>query len=163
MIAKGIGPDKIKIYFVDGNLADYSKEKFDLTGMKGTAPSPADLDPAFTDKLKAIDPKVKDFTYGPESYDTVMVSALAALQAGDDSGEAIAKNILKITNDGTKCSGWEQCSKLVEAGTDIDYEGASGPVDMNDTGSLSKGTIGVNQYKKGNTYVKIDSVTGLVE
>ena len=34
---------------------------------------------------------------------------------------------------------------------------------MNETGSLSKGTIGVYQYKKGNTYDKIDSVTGLVE
>jgi branched-chain amino acid transport system substrate-binding protein len=163
LIAKGLGPDKTKIYFVDGNLADYSAEKFNLTGMKGTAPSPADLDATFTDKLKAIDPKVKDFTYGPESYDTVMISALAALQAGDDSGEAISKEILKVTQDGTKCTGWEQCSKLVEAGTDIDYEGASGPTDMNDTGSLSKGTIGIFQYKKGNTYDKVDSVTGLVE
>ena len=107
MIAKGIGPDKIKIYFVDGNLSNtkYVKENFDLTGQKGTAPAAADLDPAFTDKLKAIDPKVKDFTYGPESYDTVMISALAALQAGDDSGEAIAKEILKVVQEGTKCTG----------------------------------------------------------
>jgi branched-chain amino acid transport system substrate-binding protein len=163
MIAKGIGPDKIKVYFVDGNLADYSTEKFDLAGQKGTAPSPADLDPKFTDQIKAIDPKVTDFTYAPESYDTVMISALAALQAGDDSGEAIAGEILKVVQEGTKCTGWEQCSKLVESGEDIDYEGASGPCDMNETGSLSKGTIGINQYKKGNTYVKIDSVTGLVE
>ena len=163
LIAKGLGPDKIKIYFVDGNLADYSDQKFDLTGMKGTAPSPADLDPAFKQKLTAIDAKVKDFTYGPESYDAVMISALAALQAGDDSGEAIAKQIIKVTEGGTKCTGWEKCSKLVEDGTDIDYEGASGPTDMNKTGSLSKGTIGIFQYKKGNTYDKVDSVTGLVE
>ncbi len=163
LIRKGIGPDKIKIYFVDGNLADYSAEKFDLTGMKGTAPSPADADPEFNKQLQALDPKVKDFTYSTESYDTVMLSALAALAAGSDNGEAIAKEIINVSKDGTQCSGWVECSKLVEDGEDIDYEGKSGPTDMNDTGSLAKGTIGIFQYKKGNTYDKIDSVTGLVE
>ncbi len=162
-IAKGLGPDKIKIYFVDGNLADYSAEKFDLTGMKGTAPSPAEADPEFNKQLQAIDPKVKDFTYSTESYDTVMMSALAALAAGDDSGEAIASELINISKEGTQCTGWEECSKLVEDGEDIDYEGKSGPTDMNETGSLAKGTIGIFQYKKGNTYDKVDSVTGLVE
>ncbi len=163
LIRKGIGPDKIKIYFVDGNLADYSAEKFDLTGMKGTAPSPADADPEFNKQLQELDPNVKDFTYSTESYDTVMLSALAALAADSDNGEAIAKEIINVSKDGTQCSGWEECSKLVEDGEDIDYEGKSGPTDMNDTGSLAKGTIGIFQYQKGNTYEKIDSVTGLVE
>jgi ABC-type branched-subunit amino acid transport system substrate-binding protein len=163
LIAKGMGPQDIKIYFVDGNLADYSKEKFDLTGVKGTAPAPANPDPAFNKELVKIDPKVKDFTYSTESYDAVVISALAALAAKDDSGEAISKEIINVTKDGTQCSGWEECSKLVEDGEDIDYEGKSGPTDMNDTGSLAKGTIGINQYKKGNTYAKVDSVTGLVE
>ena len=49
-------------YVVDGNLADYSAEKFDLTGVKGTAPAPANPDPAFNKELQALDPKVKDFT-----------------------------------------------------------------------------------------------------
>ena len=163
LIRKGIGPDKINIYFVDGNLADYSAEKFDLTGVKGTAPSPADANPEFNKQLTALDPKVKDFTYSTESYDTVMLSALAALTAGSDNGKALAKEIINVSKDGTKCSGWADCSKLVKAGEDIDYEGKSGPTDMNETGSLAKGTIGVFQYKKGNTYDKIDSVTGLVE
>jgi branched-chain amino acid transport system substrate-binding protein len=163
MIAKGLGPDKIKIYFVDGNLADYSDQKFDLTGVKGTAPAPANPDPSFNKELVKLDPKLKDFTYSTESYDTVMMSALAALAAGDDSGEAIASELIKVSKDGTKCTGWEQCSKLVEDGEDIDYEGKSGPTDMNETGSLTKGTIGINLYKKGNLYDPVDSVTGLVE
>ena len=33
LIAKGIGPEDIQIYFVDGNMADYSAENFDLTGV----------------------------------------------------------------------------------------------------------------------------------
>lgn len=163
LVAKGIGPQDIQLYFVDGNLADYSKENFDLEGVKGTAPSPADLDPAFKPKLLKINPKIKDFTYGPESYDTVMMSALAALEAKDDSGQSIASKLVDVSQGGTKCTGWADCSALVKKGEDIDYEGASGPTDMNDTGSLTKGTIGINVYDKGNTYKKIDSVTGLVE
>ena len=165
LIAKGLGPQDIKIYMVDGNLSNtkYVKEGFDLAGQKGTSPSPANPDPAFNKELQTIDPKVEDFTYSTESYDTVVISALAALAAGDDSGEAIAKEIINVSKDGTQCSGWEECSKLVEDGEDIDYEGKSGPTDMNETGSLAKGTIGIFQYKKGNTYEPIDSVTGLVE
>ena len=163
LIAKGLGPKDVKIYFVDGNLIDYTDDKFDLTGVKGTAPTAAEPDPAFNKKLKAADPKVTTtFTYGAESYDTVMMSALAALAAGDDSGEAIASELINISKDGTQCSGWEECSKLVEDGEDIDYEGKSGPADLDDTGSLVKGTIGINLFK-GNEYEQVDAVTGLVE
>ena len=52
LIANNIGPDDIQIYFVDGNLADYSAESFDLTGVKGTVPVSADPDPGFNDRLK---------------------------------------------------------------------------------------------------------------
>ena len=37
-------------------------------------------------------------------------------------------------------------STLLEDGEDIDYDGVSGPVDLNDTGSLGKATIGIHQY-----------------
>ena len=162
LIAKGIGPQDIQLYFVDGNLADYSAENFDLTGVKGTIPVSGNPDPEFNDKLLEIDPKIKDFTYGPQSYDAVMIIALAAIAAGDDSGEAIGAEIINVTKDGTQCSTFEECAQLLEDGEDIDYEGASGPTDMNDTGSPASGTIGVNEYSKGNTYEEIDTVSGVV-
>ncbi len=162
LIAKGIGPQDIQIYFVDGNLADYSDESFDLTGVKGTLPVSGDPDPGFNDKLLGIDPKLKDFSYGPQSYDAAMIIALAALQAGDDSGEAIGAEIINVTKDGTACSTFEECAALIEEGEDIDYEGASGPTDMNDTGSPASGTIGINLYD-GNKYEQVDTVSGLVE
>ena len=37
-------------------------------------------------QLLTTDPKLKDFTYGPESYDATVMSALAAIAAQDDSG-----------------------------------------------------------------------------
>ncbi len=162
LIAKGIGPQDIKLYVVDGDLIDFGDQSFDFSGQKGTAPSPAELPPGFEKKLKQINPKVNELTYGPESYDTVMLSALAALEAKDDGSKSIADHIIDISKDGTQCTGWTECADLVKKGEDIDYEGASGPTDMNDSGSLSKGTIGIFQYGKDNNFKKIDSVSGLV-
>jgi ABC-type branched-subunit amino acid transport system substrate-binding protein len=162
LIAKGIGPEDIQIYFVDGNLADYSEEAFDLTGVKGTLPVSGDPDPAFNDRLLEIDPKLKDYSYGPQSYDAAIIIGLAAIAAGDDSGEAIGAQIIEVTRGGTQCSSFEECATLLEDGEDIDYEGASGPTDMNDTGSPASGTIGINLYD-GNKYEQVDTVSGLVE
>jgi len=162
LIAKGVGPQDIQIYFVDGNTADYSGEKFDLTGVKGTIPVPAEIDPTFNDQLKSIDPSLKDFSYGPQSYDAAVIIALAAIAADSDNGEAIGSKIVDVTREGTQCSSFEECAKLLEDGEDIDYQGASGPTDMNDSGSPSSGTIGVQEYSKGNTYKQVDSISGVI-
>ena len=163
LIAKGIGPQDIQIYFVDGNLADYSSENFDLTGVKGTLPVSGDPDPGFNDRLLEVDPKLKDFSYGPQSYDAAMIIGLAAIAADSDNGEAIGAEIINVTKEGTQCASFEECAQLLEDGEDIDYEGASGPTDMNDTGSPASGTIGINEYGKDNKYKQIDQVSGVVE
>ncbi len=160
LIAKGVGPQDVQIYFVDGNLADYSEESFDLTGVKGTAPGAAEPDAEFEARLRE-DPTVTDLTYGPESYDATIITALAAIAAGDDSGEAIGANIVSVTREGTQCSTFEECAALLEAGEDIDYQGKSGPTDMTDSGSLIAGTYGISEYT-GNTYARIDTVSGVV-
>lgn len=152
-----------QLYFVDGNTADYAKD-FDpgtLQGVKATYPG-AELGDAFRERLLGVNPKLKDFTYGPESYDATNIIALAAIQAGDDSGEAIGAEIINVTKDGTACTSFEECAKLLEDGEDIDYQGPSGPTDMTETGSLIAGTYGVQEYKKGNTYEQIDSISGVV-
>ena len=163
LIANNIGPQDIQLYFVDGNLADYSTESFDLTGVKGTLPVSADPDPGFNDRLKEIDPKLKEFSYGPQAYDAVVISALAAIAADSDAGTDIGKEIVGVTADGTECTTFEDCAKLLEDGEDINYQGVSGPADMNDSGSLSAGTYGINVYKKGNTYEQVDTVSGVLE
>jgi ABC-type branched-subunit amino acid transport system substrate-binding protein len=164
LIAKGLGPQDVQLYFVDGNLANYPDEDFDLKGVKGTAPTSATPDPDFEARLKETPPMGADdaLTYGPESYDAVIISALAAIAAGDDSGEAIGANIVDVTLGGTKCTTFEECKTLLEDGEDIDYDGKSGPADMTDTGSLAAGTYGVYEYGAGNTYEQIDTVSGVV-
>lgn len=162
LIAKGVGPQDVQLYFVDGNLADYSSENFDLEGVKGTLPVAAEEDPQFRERLLEIDPKLKDFSYSTQSYDAAVIIALAAIAAGDDDGTAIGSEIINVTKEGTQCSTFEECKGLLEDGEDIDYQGQSGPTDMNDTGSPASGTIGINVYKKGNTYEQVDTVSGVV-
>jgi ABC-type branched-subunit amino acid transport system substrate-binding protein len=165
MIAKGVGPSDLQVYFVDGNTADYSKDfdKGTLNGVRATYPG-AELTDDFKARLLQTDPKLTDFTYGPESYDATVMSALAAIAAQDDSGEAIASQLTPISAGGTKCSSFEECAALLadDPSTDIDYEGVSGPVDLNDTGSPSKATIGIFQYDASNTYKNVDYVTGVI-
>ncbi len=163
LISKGVGPQDIQLYFVDGNMADYSDQNFNLEGVKGTFPAPPKVDQSFFDRLLKVDPKLKDFTYGPQSYDATMLSALAAIAAGSDSGEAIASELINVSKDGTKCTTFEECAGLLDKGEDIDYDGVSGPCDMNDSGSPNKATIGIQQYSKDNKYKQIDSVSGVIQ
>ena len=98
----------------------------DLAGFSGTTPF-GEITPEFIDRLCEVDPDLTDLNYATESYDAVMISALAVLQAGTD-GIAHAEEINGITRDGEKCTTFADCAALIEAGTDIDYEGISGPL-----------------------------------
>ncbi len=164
LIAKNVGPQDLQTYFVDGNTADYSKDfkPGTLEGVKATFPSPPELDASFQDKLLAVDPKLEDFTYAPQSYDAMMLIALAAEAAGDDAGTAIAAKLIEVSSEGEQCSDFAGCLALIKAGTDIDFEGQSGPADLNAVGSVLKATIGIQEYAADNTYTQIDSVAGVL-
>jgi branched-chain amino acid transport system substrate-binding protein len=163
MIQNNIGPQDVQTYFVDGNTADYSKD-FDpgtLEGVRATYPG-AELTEDFKDRMLQVNPKLTDFTYGPESYDATVIAALAATAAGDDSGEAIASKLQEVTAGGTECTEYEECVGMLEAGEDIDYQGVSGPIDLNETGSPSAATIGIFEYGPDNNYSNVDYVTGQI-
>jgi branched-chain amino acid transport system substrate-binding protein len=148
---------------VDGNTADYSKDfpKGTLTGVKSTYPG-AELTSDFKARMKKTNPKLSDFTYGPESYDATVLTALAAIEAKTDDPTTFAPDIIKVSKDGTECSSFKECSDLLKKGEDIDYQGVSGPCDLGDTGSPTKATIGIFQYDATNTYKNMKYVTGVI-
>jgi branched-chain amino acid transport system substrate-binding protein len=163
LIAKGVGPQDVPTYFVDGNTADYSADfpKGTLKGVKATYPG-AELTSDFKDRMRKTDPKLKDFTYGPESYDATTLIALAAIEAKSDDPSTFAPDIIKVSKDGTECSSFKECADLLKKGTDIDYQGVSGPCDLGATGSPTKATIGIFQYAADNTYHNLKYVTGVI-
>jgi branched-chain amino acid transport system substrate-binding protein len=148
------------VYFVDGNLSNsYSFPEGTLEGAKGTLPgNPADSD--FQDRLLAIDPDLDDFSYAPESYDAVIVAALAAAQAGNDNPIAIRDNLESVSKDGTKCSTFADCLALIEDDEDIDYEGVSGPITFDENGDPTQAYIGIYQYGADNRYTLLNTEFG---
>jgi branched-chain amino acid transport system substrate-binding protein len=51
-----------------------------------------------------------------------------------------------VTVDGTECTGYAECSELLAAGEDINYQGASGVVDFSDDGEPTAGAYDVYTY-----------------
>jgi branched-chain amino acid transport system substrate-binding protein len=159
LVTQGIGPQTIPLYFVDGNLSNYGDQlpAGTLDGNKGTLPG-ADTGTEFQDRMLAIDPELQDFSYGPESYDATMLLALAAIQAESVESRDIADNLIAVSREGTACSGFQECADLLADGEDIDYQGASGPVEFTDAGDPETATIGVYQYGPDNTYTNLEYV-----
>ena len=163
MIKQGAGPQDIQIYLVDGNISTTAYEDFPagtMTGVKATVPSgEADLT-AFNESLLEVDPDLTDFAYGAQSYDAMMLIALAAQAAGCADGTAIAEFLPQVAgNGGEQCSTWADCVALIDAGTDIDFQGVTGPVDFNEFGDLAQGTISVNEYTSNTEFEEIGKVT----
>ena len=115
-----------------------------LIGMKGTTPL-VDLGDEFKGRLMEIDPSLVDFNYAAESYDAAIILGLAATEAKTD-GSAMAEKINGITRDGEKCTDFAACKKLIEAGTDIDYDGQSGPLEFSGNGEPTEASYGVLQF-----------------
>lgn len=159
--AQGIGPQDVPLYFVDGNLADWSGDfaPGTLDTNKGTLPG-AESSPEFREALLAVDPTLEDYSYAPESYDAAITTALAAEAAGSDNGEAIAAALPDVTREGEKCTTFADCKALLEEGADIDYDGRSGPIEMSDAGDPTEATIGVYQYGPDNTYTNLEYIAG---
>ncbi len=149
-----------KVYFVDGNLSNsYEFPAGTLQGAKGTLPgNPADTD--FQSRLKQVDPALTDFSYAPESYDAVIVAALAAAQAKDDSGTAIRDNLQSVSEEGEKCTTFADCLALINEGKDIDYDGVSGPITFDANGDPTEAYIGIYQYGADNKYTLLNTEFG---
>lgn len=151
----------VQLYFVDGNLADYSAD-FDrgtLEGVRGTLPG-SKLGEDFKKRMLVVNPKLKEFNAAPESYDATVVTALAALEAKSDDSKAIAARIIDVTTGGEKCTDFKTCAEAIKAGKDVDYDGVAGPIEMGATGSPSAAEVGVFEYGADNTFANEGYVTG---
>ncbi len=92
------------------------------------------------------------------AYDAAIVMALAVTAAGTTDGPAVAAKIREVANPPgvVVCPGqWRKAFRLLAKGKDINYEGALGPVDLDDRGNATGIAFGI--YK-----VQPDGSTALV-
>ncbi|SDH32861.1 ABC transporter substrate-binding protein [Agrococcus jejuensis] len=149
-----------QVYFVDGNLSNsYEFPAGTLEGTQGTLPgNPAD--DTFQSRLLEVDSSLTDFSYAPESYDAVILAALAAAQGGSPDAETIRDNLQSVSEGGTKCTDVAECLALIADGEDIDYDGVSGPIEFDENGDPTEAYIGIYQYGADNRYTLLNTEFG---
>lgn len=120
---------RVRLYGADGNMLNTFRDEFDgqvtlLDGMKGTAPR-TPLSQDFLARLHSVDPDLNEYLYAAETYDAIVITALAAELARSSKPERIAQQINGVTTGGERCLAVATCLKLAREGADIEYRGPS--------------------------------------
>ncbi len=165
MIAAATGPQDISIYIPDGLASDdlwmsvNPNDPSSVEGIKGTRPAPnPSAEATFPDRFAEYAPGL-DLGFAPHAYDAAVILALAALIAGSNDPADYVAEVNGVTRGGAKCERYEECAQLVLEGEDIDYDGASGPLEFTEIGEPSQGSYDIIEYNSQGQLEVIDSVT----
>jgi branched-chain amino acid transport system substrate-binding protein len=122
-------------------------------GMLGTAPGAfSGKAPDAFDKLYKGAPGPPRNLFDSTTFDDVILCYLAAVAAGSTDGAEMADVIVDVTGPPGPKYTYEQLPQAIEAlenGEDIDYEGASGPIDWDENGDLSRYIYAISEFKGG--------------
>jgi len=169
-LVKTKGWDPKKLYLVDGNTADYSKDftDFNIAGAQGTIPGVIAND-AFKTRLAEVNSKLTVFAYAAESYDATMLIALAATEAAHKgealTGENIKKYMVDVSTGGTKVDftqpgAFKKAVDIINSGGDVDYQGVSGPVTFGSNGDPLEAYVGTYVFGTDNNNTPETSTYG---
>ncbi len=124
-----------------------------VNGMRALAagtPRGEDASTAFVQAFKQGRPhSVQLAPFAAQEFDATVLCYLAAVAAGSTNGQQMADELVDITAPGGDEFSWQQLPdavKALEDGQDIDYTGASGPIDMDVHGDPTAGVFGIYQY-----------------
>ena len=163
------GFDFSNFYGTDGNygVIKETDTNVDIAGAQFTNPgveAKEDFQGRLQDMVKADgDPALSVFSYAAESYDGTTLLALAALQGKATDGPTLKDNLQSVSEGGTKCTTFADCAKLIEAGTDIDDDGISGPITFDETGDPTEAYVSVYKYGTGNKATFSEQVYGKLD
>jgi ABC-type branched-subunit amino acid transport system substrate-binding protein len=123
-------------------------------GLRGTAPGVPDESGAATafEELYTEAPGPSRQTFDAQNFDAVVLCYLSAVAAGSSEGAEMAAQIQAVSGPpGTKYT-WEQLPQAVDDlqnGADIDYQGASGAIDLDEEGNPTAGVYDIFRYEGG--------------
>lgn len=157
-------------YFCDGNTQTYEEvfEPGTLEGVTGTIPG-AQAQDEFRERVTTWyeeneGEELADFSYAPESYDAVILAALAAVRGDGTDGATISENIRAVSgaDGGTEVTTFAEGVEALEAGDEIHYMGQSGAGPLNEANDPSSALIGVYEYDENNVNVYTTAIEGEV-
>ncbi len=162
------GWDMSKTYFSDGNTTNYTDtfEAGTLEGAQGTIPG-VDPDATFKDRLNGwaeagLGDSLSSFSYGAESYDAVILAALAAIKGGSTDSQTVQENFAAVSGatGGEECNSFADCSALLADGKEIQYAGPSGIGPIDDENDPSSAFVGIYTFTADNDIELSSSVEG---
>lgn len=110
----------------------------------------------FNDRI--ADATDNNFIYGGQAYDCAVIIALATEAAQSTDGQDIVDASSEVTTGGEKCDSFEACKALLDADpeADIDYDGASGAIELDEAGDPGEARYAIGQFTDGELEI-IDS------
>jgi branched-chain amino acid transport system substrate-binding protein len=177
LVYLGVGLDEAPIILKEWYQGDYleplwlsdmmvQEKLFDLVGKEpiegaygAIIASPMETVPyqVFSMKYEAYTGQKPEW-YNENAYDAVNLYALAIEAAGEASGKAIAESLRRVANaPGVVVHTFAEGAANLRLGYEINYEGASGSVDLDEFGNTGGGAV-ITKAKNGE-WVTIASLT----
>lgn len=122
----------------------------------------ADPESAFYRDFTAATGRAAPGPFAANAYDAALTAMLAAAAAGATDGPSIAAELPGISTSGEVFS-YERLAELlaaIRAGRDVDFSGASGPVDFDANGDVRRGRATIWRFANNNG--EIDTQTTAV-
>jgi len=131
-------------------LATNTQASDGLRGVAIGAPRQGPAAEEFDKRYKARG-KAKRQTFDAQAFDAVVLCYLSAVAAGSTAGADMKDKTREVSAPPGRKYTWQQLDQAVralEAGEDIDYDGASGPIDLNDAGDPTAAVYDVYEFRR---------------
>lgn len=158
-----------QVYVADGFVDTVGPEQVGgradlLEGIRGTYPSvaPANGEPTFGARFAAFAPDAPT-VFSAHMFDCLVILVLAAQVAQSAVPADYIQEVIGVTRDGQKCTLIADCLELVWAGVDIDYDGASGPLDFTPNGEPGLGTYDIFTFDASGSPVNEEQQQGSID
>jgi branched-chain amino acid transport system substrate-binding protein len=124
-------------------------------GVRGSfpgAPDGGEAADAFDRLFKQAGGPKERQAFDAQNFDAVILCYLSAVAAGSSEGQAMADQVRNVSNAPGQKFTYVQLADAVRAlqnGDDIDYDGASGPIDLNEDGDPTAGVYDLFEFRDG--------------
>jgi ABC-type branched-subunit amino acid transport system substrate-binding protein len=142
-----------KVFGTDG-LANprMIQTPFISNGLRGVAigaPRQGQAAQEFDRRFTARGP-AKRQNFDAQTFDSVVLCYLSAVASGSTNGKTMKDKLREVSAPPGRKFTWlqlDQAVKALQAGQEIDYDGASGPIDLNAAGDPTAGVYDVYEFK----------------
>jgi len=100
-----------------------------LDGFRGAVTGVA-LPQDIIDELKVIDPGLTSLDGAAAGYDLATIATLSAELSRSDAPGRMAQEIRAVTTTGEKCTDFDSCIAAADRGSDPDYDGLTGAIEL---------------------------------